>query len=273
MHKAIRSEHINSKMKRNIRDITSFVKCKEGSIHPIIVTEICEKDRKKRRVERVQYENEEQTNAISKETSHDQSISSNNLPSSQMRTENVCPHKFLLSILNEEGYILPDVQSSIHLPGFLEVTDERIKDYGQDCIQAVRENNIPLLRKMHNGGKNLQCSNRFGETLVHLACRRGLIEVVRFFIHEVQVSLRVRDDYGRTPLHDACWSSAPNFSLLELLIHHDPELLLIHDVRGHFPLTYTRKNHWGDWRNFLFERRGHMKWVNKSARRYRISLH
>jgi len=245
-------------MKRVIANITSCVERKESSTNPIHVTGICEEDRKKRRVEKVHYENKEQTNTISLEKSHDRSTCSNDMPSSRMRTENICPHKFLLSILNEKGYNPPDVQSSIHLPGFLEVTDERIKDYGKDCIQAVRENNIPLLRKMHNGGKNLQCSNRFGETLVHLACRRGLIEVVRFFIQEAQVTLRVRDDYGRTPLHDACWSSAPNFSLLELLIHHDPELLLIHDVRGHFPLTYTRKNHWKDWRNFLFERKGHM---------------
>lgn len=194
--------------------------------------------------------------------------SSNNPLSPRTQTDNICPHTFLLSILKKKGYNLPEVQSSMHLPGFLEVTDERINAYGKDCIQAVRENNVPLLRQMHNGGRNLQCSNRFGETLVHMACRRGLTEVVRFFINEAQVSLRVRDDYGRTPLHDACWSSAPNFSLLELLLHHDPELLLIHDVRGHFPLTYTRKNHWEEWRQFLSERKGAMQLKDTGELKY-----
>ena len=58
---------------------------------------------------------------------------------------------------------------------------------------------------MHKKGKTLQCCNRFGESAIHMACRHDLTDVVKFSIEEVGSILRVRDDYGRTPLHDAFW--------------------------------------------------------------------
>ena len=61
----------------------------------------------------------------------------------------------------------------------------------------------------------------------------------------------MRDDYGRTPLHDACWTVTPNFALMELLIRECPDLLLVKDARGFTPMSYTRKEHWGNWNNFL----------------------
>merc|ERR1712113_1243402 len=111
------------------------------------------------------------------------------------------------------------------------------------------------MRKMHEAGQMLQCSNRFGESLLHMACRRGYTDVVRYLITEADVTLRVKDDFGRTPLHDACWSATPNFELMELIMEHDPDLLLVEDVRGHSPFSYARRSHWKDWRDFLTRRR------------------
>jgi hypothetical protein len=165
------------------------------------------------------------------------------------------PHHLLTNILKEKGCSARVRKASSLKDFFLEITDEGIAAFDQDVARAVREKNIPFLRDRKNNGKTLQCSNRFGESLIHMACRRGFTEVVRFFIKEGEVSLRVKDDFGRTPLHDACWSPEPNFELMELLISHDPDLLMIEDVRGHSPFSYARKHHWGSWKKFLLEKR------------------
>jgi ankyrin repeat protein len=104
---------------------------------------------------------------------------------------------------------------------------------------------------MKNEGTLFQCCNPFGESLIHMACRRGSFEVVEFFTKEANVDIKCRDDFGRTPMHDACWTSNPNFELIELLVTLCPELLSLTDVRGHSPLQYIRREHWPLWLSFL----------------------
>lgn len=80
--------------------------------------------------------------------------------------------------------------------------------------------------------------------------------MVEFFLSEAHVSPRVRDDMGRNPMHDACWSSAaPNIDIMKLLIEAAPELLLSKDKRGHSPFDYARREHWPNWITFLNEHR------------------
>jgi ankyrin repeat protein len=86
-----------------------------------------------------------------------------------------------------------------------------------------------------------------------MACRRGFLDVVKFMITEANVSLYVKDDYGRTPMHDACWAPTPNFPLMKLLIEKAPEQLFLSDVRGHTPLSYTRKGDWFEWKMWIVE--------------------
>lgn len=169
------------------------------------------------------------------------------------------PHNLLLSYLREDGYKAYMRKSSTLTDFFLELKSEHIEAYSAELVKAVRDRNIPLLRAIHAEGKTLQCSNRFGESLVHMACRRGYTDVVRFLIKEADVTLRVKDDFGRTPLHDACWSANPNFDLMDLIINHDPDLLLIEDIRGHSPFSYARRDHWEDWKNYLTERRASLR--------------
>jgi hypothetical protein len=92
-----------------------------------------------------------------------------------------------------------------------------------------------------------------------MACRRGYTDVVRFLIKEADVTLRVKDDFGRTPLHDTLWSPTPNFDLMALIMEHDPDLLLIEDIRGHPPFAYARKSHWKEWNDFLTTNRHFLK--------------
>ena len=116
--------------------------------------------------------------------------------------------------------------------------------YIKEAVDAIRSSDVDALRQLVAAGKNLQCGNRFGESLIHLACRRSHHDVVTFLIKEAGVSIKLRDDYGRTPMHDACWRSEVDLQLMDLLIDTCPELLMLSDKRGHTPLDYARREHW-----------------------------
>jgi len=133
---------------------------------------------------------------------------------------------------------------------FVKVTDM----YGGDVVNAIRSNDVDALRKLHADGTKLQCGNRFGETLIHLACRRSSRELVSFLVKEADVSLYVRDDFGRTPMHDCCWRAEPDLELFDMLLDEAPELLMLSDKRGHTPLDYSRREHWALLVPFLKER-------------------
>jgi ankyrin repeat protein len=164
------------------------------------------------------------------------------------------PQHCLESILAERG-----IQNTVHsydsLTGFFEETkDEEVKAYGLDVLKAIRDSDIEQLRAFHQQGRPLKCSNRFGESLLHLACRKGLLTVVDFLINEVGVPVNVVDDMGRNPLHDAFWTIEPNLELVDVLVKQCPDLLLVSDKRGHTPFSYARRSHWSKWVTYLKER-------------------
>jgi hypothetical protein len=164
------------------------------------------------------------------------------------------PQQCLESILASKG-IHNTVHSYASLTGFFEETkDEEVKAYDCDVLKAIRDSDIEQLRAFHHEGRPLKCSNQFGESLLHLACRRGLLSVVDFMINEVGVPLNVVDDMGRNPLHDAFWTIEPNLELVDVLVKQLPDLLLVSDKRGHTPFSYARRNHWSKWVAYLKER-------------------
>jgi hypothetical protein len=137
---------------------------------------------------------------------------------------------------------------------FLKTSDEAVKSYDMKLVQALREENVEALRDMQNAGRSLQTGNKFGETIVHAACRRNSVGILRFLLTEAGVSCRVCCDYGRTPLHDACWTSDPDWAVIELLLDACPDLLYITDKRGFTPLAYVQQEHWHGWCEFLSQR-------------------
>eukprot|EP00562_Extubocellulus_spinifer_P032117 CAMPEP_0178724410 /NCGR_PEP_ID=MMETSP0699-20121125/26090_1 /TAXON_ID=265572 /ORGANISM="Extubocellulus spinifer, Strain CCMP396" /LENGTH=480 /DNA_ID=CAMNT_0020375605 /DNA_START=165 /DNA_END=1607 /DNA_ORIENTATION=+ len=165
------------------------------------------------------------------------------------------PEDFFKSIIENSGYLTNPIDTLSVTDFFLEYTPEQIAAYDNDVTGAVRTDDLDALRRIWRGGKTLQCSNRFGESVVHIACRRGSLPVVKFLLDEARVSIRVRDDMGRTVLHDACWASEPSFDVVEILIEREPDLLLLGDKRGHTPLAYVRKEKWADWCRFLNAKR------------------
>lgn len=139
---------------------------------------------------------------------------------------------------------------------FISLTEDQQLAYNNEKVGAVQDNDVDALRDMLSEGEIMQTSNRFGESLLHTACRRGFTDVVHFFLYEAGVCPRIRDDMGRTPMHDACWSScAPNHDLMRMLIETAPEMLLSKDGRGHTPFDYARREHWPNWVMFLNENR------------------
>ena len=173
-----------------------------------------------------------------------------------------------------------------------ETNDPTVENgYDVDILRAIRSNDLPTLRRYHDvsattmasssttsttttstttsttdslssspaatkmsKSKNLQyCCNAFGESILHLSCRLGHVEIVKFLLHEVQVPLHIVDDMGRTPLHDAFWTSTPNTELITTLLKHPqgPKLLYVADKRNHTPLHYTRHRHWSIWNTYI----------------------
>mmetsp|Transcript_37 Transcript_37/g.94 ORF Transcript_37/g.94 Transcript_37/m.94 type:complete len:811 (+) Transcript_37:190-2622(+) len=153
-----------------------------------------------------------------------------------------------------------NIRPTVDMPAdFFKQYDEM---YAQEAVDAVRSNDVDTLRQLAADGKNLQCGNRFGETLIHLACRRSHQDVVEFLIKEAGVSIQVRDDFGRTPMHDACWRSTVDLELMDLLIDSCPELLMLSDKRGHTPLDYARREHWDVLIPYLMEKKDQFRPIN-----------
>lgn len=171
----------------------------------------------------------------------------------------ISPHEYLLNMTKAKPRSSLDIQNYFH-----KFSPKDLENYTKEAIEAVRNFDMDKIRSMHKEGKSFQCSNAFGESLLHMACRHGFFEIVHFFIFEANVNIQCRDDVGRTPLHDACWSSEPNFQLIELIISMSPSLLLMKDKRGHAPLEYTRREHWSNWISFLDRQKDKIEKVNES---------
>jgi len=178
----------------------------------------------------------------------------------------VDPYTFIETMIDDErdcdevdstSLMLPQPKRSsvrpLHEEEFNPPTPEQIAAYTNVVITAVRSSDIEALRTIHLSGQSLRCCNRFGESLLHVACRRSTVDVVAFLLNEAKVSPRIKDDYGRTPLHDAVWRASPEVDIVELILNVEPRLAFVEDVRGHKPFQYARKEHWGCWRQFLVE--------------------
>lgn len=99
----------------------------------------------------------------------------------------------------------------------------------------------------------MQACNRFGESIVHAAARRGNLEVLQFLKGMCDVSLHVACQQGRTPLHDACWTGTPDFSTIRFLMEDFPDSLYLKDTRGFTPLDFIPKEAHEEWNEFLKE--------------------
>jgi hypothetical protein len=117
-------------------------------------------------------------------------------------------------------------------------------------VKAVREGNVRLLKTLLDAGLSPSPCNMYGESLMHLVCRRGDHSVLDALL-QYGCTLQVSDDYGRTPLHDACWTPSPDFEIINLVLDEDVRLLYIADARGATPLSYVSKENRPRWIDFI----------------------
>lgn len=151
---------------------------------------------------------------------------------------------------------------------FRKPNEEDIAAYDIESVRAVRSSNLEQLQELHVGGKSLDACNPFGESLLHMACRRGDSAIVKFLLVDAGVKADRCDDFGRNPFHDALWTSTPNLDVVDLLIDHvadSPSLLLAEDVRGNTPFAYARREHDAKWIAFLEQRREKLRQRGSAA--------
>ena len=134
--------------------------------------------------------------------------------------------------------------------------------YNVHLVKLVRANDVKKLRTVMQAGISPNPCNAYGESLVHMVCRRGDHELLKMLL-DCGTSIQVSDDYGRTPLHDACWAAKPSFETVELIAAKDITLFHMTDSRGAVPLSYVRREHWPLWIDF-FEAKKDEWWPPKA---------
>lgn len=158
------------------------------------------------------------------------------------------PHDVLKTILSVDSVAYPAKMWDAY---FMFSKEKNIEAHTKEMEQAIRDEDFTKLRAMVKNGKTLQTCNKHGESIVHLACRRSSDELLHFLIKEGDVNVRIRDDCGRSPLHDTCWSYNDRFDIFKTLVENSPELLFIKDFRNFGPFDYIPKPKWGKWCSFL----------------------
>lgn len=160
------------------------------------------------------------------------------------------PQDFFTDMLRSRGYPATTF-CSLKCGYHNSPTKHQTASYGISLTRAIRSSDAVTARSLLASGLHPNACNKFGESIVHAACRRGDYAMLRELVLGAGSSVQVTDDFGRTPLHDACWTTAPNFDAIRLLLDQDPWLLSIMDCRGSTPLGYVRKAHWALWIGFL----------------------
>lgn len=122
--------------------------------------------------------------------------------------------------------------------------------YTTRLIDVIRRQSPEELRKLISCGLSPNGCNQFGESIVHNLCRRGDAEKLQILL-DYGCDVQVADDYGRTPMHDACWASHPNFDAVRLLLDRDSRLFVMTDARNAPPLSYVPKENWKAWIEFF----------------------
>lgn len=163
------------------------------------------------------------------------------------------PQTYLDSILQTRGYDTNNY-CSLESGYYCKPTPHQKASYGIKLVQAVRGSDTKLLTSLLRAGLSRNPCNAFGESIVHMVCRRGEMDLLRVMV-ESGTSLQISDDFGRTPLHDACWTAEPNFDVVDLILRTDSRLLRICDCRGASPLSYIKRDNWSSWVEYFSSRK------------------
>lgn len=162
----------------------------------------------------------------------------------------VTPLEYLNTILFERGYS-SKTYSTLDT-GFVNPPSElQQASYHIYMAGLVAKNDVATFQQvMLSGLVAPNPCNRFGESILHMVCRRGRCDMLHVML-QAGASIHVIDDFGRTPLVDACWASEPAFDVVKVLLDIDARLVNMCDLRGAPPLSYIPKKDYRAWIMFL----------------------
>ena len=182
--------------------------------------------------------------------------------------QNIHPHDYIQAAFaaaatTHDGLSKTDLIASINhasVARFLtKPTATMIAEYSTEIVRAVRANDVATARRLYQEGKfTSNACNRFGESILHIACRRGHLGMVQFLLEDVGLNVHdLRDDYQRTVLHDAFWTPQAAYDVVDYLLQqpYAVDLLLLPDQRGFTPVHYARADDRGKWLHFFWERK------------------
>jgi hypothetical protein len=176
----------------------------------------------------------------------------------------ISPQDYLDCLLRNRGYAterIDTLTTGFHKrPSALQVAS-----YHVHLLQTAWTDPVRLHTLLMSGLSRNPC-NVHSESLLHSVCRRNCVASLLIMI-DVGCELHVCDDYGRTPLHDACWGSSTHFEAIDLLLQHakpDVRCRLFHltDRHGATPLSYIQRDQWHEWVRFL-ESRKDLYWPHR----------
>lgn len=164
------------------------------------------------------------------------------------------PQVYLDAMIRAQGYSNKKVET-LKTAYYNKPTPLQVASYDLHLIDVVKAFDHDNLKELMSSGISPNPCNAFGESLVHMVCRRGDAKALELFL-ENGASLQIADDYGRTPLHDCCWSANPAFDVADKILNADIRLLHTKDARGYVPLSYVRIEHWAAWIEYLETQKG-----------------
>jgi len=188
----------------------------------------------------------------------------NSVPLPNPTESKVSPDEYLQQLIKAQLGVSLKVQNGLELGEdyFTPITEEQHAAYTMEVLTPARDNNVEALKELveQKGRQAVDCVNRFGESLLNLACRRGFTETAEFLLSDkIGLNVKAKDDFGRTALHDAMWNPKPQLEVCAWLIEREPSLLLVTDKRGNTPFQYAREEDFSTWRQFLFDNRSKLE--------------
>jgi hypothetical protein len=165
--------------------------------------------------------------------------------------------EFLDTLLLSRGYPITHYKT-LNTAYYNKPTPLQQASYSRRIIDLIKTQNVNKFPQIMMCG----ICNTFGESYLHMVSRRGDAVLLQVLISkEVGTDLHVADDYGRTPLHDACWASSFAQEVVQLIIlqnvNENRHMFYMEDARGSLPLSYVHKSQYPQWKKFLEDRKDH----------------
>jgi hypothetical protein len=167
--------------------------------------------------------------------------------------DHMSPQDFLMELVQSRGYstqTYSTLDTAYTHNGT--ATPLQLASCNAHVLSVIRQGDAARLDALLECGLSPDACNCFGESLVHLACRRNDTSILSVLLHH-NANVQVADDYGRTPLHEVCYAGGNhlNTQLVTELLDRDVRMLFFKDARGCTPLMHVPNELWDDWIDFL----------------------